>query len=103
MKKPVFMYYKLTDFYQNHRRYVKSRSDAQLRGIENLPPSDVTADCSDSHVENSTEGGDKLSNVVSPCGLIAWSLFNDSFTLRHAADMSPVARQTSKGARPCPS
>ena len=28
----VYLYYKLTDFYQNHRRYVKSRSDQQLRG-----------------------------------------------------------------------
>ena len=34
MTPPIFMYYKLTDFYQNHRRYVKSRSDAQLRGVE---------------------------------------------------------------------
>lgn len=31
MNKPVFFYYKLTNFYQNHRRYVKSRSDKQLR------------------------------------------------------------------------
>ena len=28
----VFIYYGLTNFYQNHRRYVKSRSDAQLLG-----------------------------------------------------------------------
>src|SRR5690606_3522414 len=26
----VFIYYGLTNFYQNHRRYVKSRSDYQL-------------------------------------------------------------------------
>lgn len=30
--KNIYFYYKLTNFYQNHRRYVKSRSDAQLRG-----------------------------------------------------------------------
>lgn len=26
----VFTYYRLTDYYQNHRRYVKSRDDVQL-------------------------------------------------------------------------
>ncbi|KNC50358.1 uncharacterized protein AMSG_12017 [Thecamonas trahens ATCC 50062] len=32
MKAPVYVYYELTNYYQNHRRYVKSRNDAQLRG-----------------------------------------------------------------------
>eukprot|EP01062_Namystynia_karyoxenos_P024159 TRINITY_DN19396_c0_g1_i1.p1 TRINITY_DN19396_c0_g1~~TRINITY_DN19396_c0_g1_i1.p1 ORF type:complete len:529 (+),score=102.12 TRINITY_DN19396_c0_g1_i1:127-1587(+) len=32
MEAPVYLYYKLTNFYQNHRRYAKSRSDAQLAG-----------------------------------------------------------------------
>ncbi len=30
----VFMYYGLSNFYQNHRRYVKSRDDSQLNGDE---------------------------------------------------------------------
>jgi predicted membrane protein len=29
---PVFIYYQLDNFYQNHRRYVKSRSFNQLKG-----------------------------------------------------------------------
>ncbi|KAI5303336.1 hypothetical protein KEM55_000592, partial [Ascosphaera atra] len=29
---PVFLYYKLTNFYQNHRRYVKSLDQDQLKG-----------------------------------------------------------------------
>ncbi len=29
---PVYVYYQLTNFYQNHRRYVKSRSAYQLQG-----------------------------------------------------------------------
>ena len=29
---PVFFYYELSNFYQNHRRYVKSRENAQLAG-----------------------------------------------------------------------
>ena len=30
--KTVYVYVELTNFYQNHRRYVKSRQDTQLRG-----------------------------------------------------------------------
>ncbi|RLO08688.1 hypothetical protein DYB28_003457 [Aphanomyces astaci] len=32
MKAPIMVYYQLDNFYQNHRRYVQSRNDAQLRG-----------------------------------------------------------------------
>lgn len=32
MPGPVFVYYQLDNFYQNHRRYVKSRDNAQLKG-----------------------------------------------------------------------
>nr|KAF6463407.1 transmembrane protein 30A [Molossus molossus] len=34
----VFMYYGLSNFYQNHRRYVKSRDDSQLNGDSNMKP-----------------------------------------------------------------
>ncbi|KOX78341.1 ALA-interacting subunit 3 [Melipona quadrifasciata] len=38
----IYMYYGLTNFYQNHRRYVKSRDDNQLLGkLSNL----VSTDC----------------------------------------------------------
>ena len=30
----VYVYYQLKNFYQNHRTYVKSRSDKQLLGTE---------------------------------------------------------------------
>ena len=32
MKGTIWLFYKLTNFYQNHRRYIYSRSDKQLRG-----------------------------------------------------------------------
>ena len=32
MKAPVYFYYKLDNFYQNHRRYVKSKNEDQLAG-----------------------------------------------------------------------
>ncbi len=66
MAAPVYFYYQLVNFYQNHRRYVKSRSDGQLRG-------DLTADTSscDPLISN---GPGPL--TVYPCGLIANSFFN---------------------------
>jgi hypothetical protein len=69
---PVLLYYQLTNFYQNHRRYVKSLSSSQLEG---------------DFVDNSTIQGsdcdplqlDASGKAYYPCGLIANSLFNDSF------------------------
>ncbi|KAJ8470150.1 hypothetical protein OPV22_024493 [Ensete ventricosum] len=35
MKAPIYVYYELDNYYQNHRRYIKSRSDKQLlHGLE---------------------------------------------------------------------
>ena len=41
MKAPIMMYYKLDGFYQNHRRYIRSKSVNQLYG-----KSEDTGDCS---------------------------------------------------------
>ncbi|KAL0443114.1 UNVERIFIED_CONTAM: ALA-interacting subunit [Sesamum latifolium] len=69
MKQPIYVYYQLDNFYQNHRRYVKSRSDQQLRS----PGSERDTDpCSP---EDTTSDG----IPIVPCGLIAWSLFNDTY------------------------
>ncbi|GAB2222861.1 hypothetical protein Droror1_Dr00016991 [Drosera rotundifolia] len=68
MKSPIYIYYQLDNFYQNHRRYVKSRSDTQLR--YNASADDVSA-CKPEDVANG--------NRIVPCGLIAWSLFNDTY------------------------
>ena len=66
---PVYLYYGLTNFYQNHRRYVKSRDEKQLLGQISTTPSDVSSDCAPY---------DKTENekVTVPCGAIANSLFN---------------------------
>jgi len=66
----VFLYYGLTNFYQNHRRYVKSRSDKQLYGDLVSVPGD---DCSPFLKNNDS--------YYAPCGAIANSLFNDTITL----------------------
>nr|XP_043627815.1 ALA-interacting subunit 3-like [Erigeron canadensis] len=69
MKQPIYIYYQLDNFYQNHRRYVKSRSDQQLRSRSG------ENDVSTCKPEDSVNG----SSIV-PCGLVAWSMFNDTFS-----------------------
>jgi hypothetical protein len=64
---PLYVYYEISNFYQNHRRYVKSRSADQLMGGD-LGYSDVYDDCFPL-VENGTV-------LLNPCGLIANSFFN---------------------------
>jgi len=80
MEGPVYMYYGLTNFYQNHRRYVKSRSEAQLLGK-------IETDVSTSDCAPFTMIGDK---PIVPCGAIANSLFNDSITIQ-TQDGSDIA------------
>ncbi|XP_013382591.1 cell cycle control protein 50A [Lingula anatina] len=74
----VYMYYALTNFYQNHRRYVKSRDDNQLLG-ESVPT--LNADCKPFRYENDTT--DIQQGPYAPCGAIANSLFSDSLTLSY--------------------
>lgn len=68
----VFMYYGLTNFYQNHRRYVKSRDDNQLLGEFSKT---VSTDCIPFNENGNGE-------PIVPCGAIANSLFNDSLSLK---------------------
>lgn len=77
----VYMYYGLTNFYQNHRRYVKSRDDKQLMGSVIGTADDLNSDCNPyrSADNDNTTSGDKL--AYAPCGAIANSMFNDSLAL----------------------
>jgi len=71
MKPPVLFYYKLTNFYQNHRRYAKSFNTAQLSGTAISASTADGSDCS----PLTSDGG----KPYYPCGLVANSLFNDTF------------------------
>lgn len=64
----ILLYYKLTNFYQNHRRYVDSLDADQLKGKHRTVKDLKNSACKPVAIE-----GDK---VVYPCGLIANSLFN---------------------------
>lgn len=88
---PIYVYYQLDNFYQNHRRYVKSRSNQQLMG--NNIEADLLDDC-DPIRKNLDLGitlsidGTKLDPEAAafPCGLVAKSFFNDTFSLQRDTD-----------------
>lgn len=87
----VYFYYKLTNYFQNHRRYVKSRDDVQLNG-RNTTEKALLSSCGDGHhVLANSSVTDDPSNLISPCGLVAWSAFNDSFAMRNARTGAAVA------------
>lgn len=75
---PVLFYYRLTNFYQNHRRYVKSYDQSQLSGDFVVNDTISKSDCDPLRTDPDT------GKAYYPCGLIANSLFNDTF-------FSPVA------------
>ena len=84
MSPPIYVYYKLTNFYQNHRRYVKSRSDSELQGVSS--PTTVTCDPLETNAESKT---------YYPCGLIAASTFNDTITAQHCSPSGQSCRSLS--------
>ncbi|TGZ84354.1 Lem3/Cdc50 [Ascodesmis nigricans] len=72
LKAPVLLYYRLTNFYQNHRRYVQSLDEDQLRGKPRTYSSiDGSGNCDPLVGEQG--------KPYYPCGLIANSIFNDTF------------------------
>ena len=79
MEPPVYVYYELTNFYQNNRRYVRSQSSQQLAGIS-VTPEVMAATCEPAlYVTGSPNASFPSEGLVTPCGLQAWSFFNDTF------------------------
>ncbi|KAK8882989.1 hypothetical protein M9Y10_045636 [Tritrichomonas musculus] len=96
IKDKVFILYRLTNFYQNHQRYVTSRCDAQLRG-EYADFNDMSY-CGDYRSIN----GDSKDNKywLLPCGAIASSVFNDTFEFKvhnSTTSLQPQANFLSAG------
>jgi hypothetical protein len=75
MDPPVLFYYRLTNFYQNHRRYAKSFNTDQLSGKAVSASSVHGSDCTPLTTTN-VNGTEK---AYYPCGLAANSVFNDTF------------------------
>lgn len=92
LKPPLLVYYRLTNFYQNHRRYVQSLDADQLRGqARNLATLSSVGDC------DPLPGNGELPYY--PCGLIANSLFNDTFEAPDSLTAKPIGKynMTEKG------
>lgn len=82
---PVYLYYELENYFQNHRRYLSSRSIGQLQG-EDLAESAVKLDCTPLYLNGS--------DLLNPCGLIANSFFNDVFTVYSSSGVGVTLNET---------
>lgn len=97
LEPPIYMYYGLKNFYQNHRSYAKSRVEKQLAG--KLMKSD-DGDLDDARplrhpgenllsaqygtgqpITVNGQATSYESMTYSPAGLVPWSMFNDTFKL----------------------
>jgi len=97
----VYVYYQLENFYQNHRRYVKSRDYQQLMG-EYKTVEEIQTNCNPIVTNEDlgrTYAADGVTKLVStdpanPCGLVAKSLFNDTYVFYNTAT-NPTSLSTS--------
>ena len=74
----IFVYYELHKFYQNYKRYVRSRDDKQMGGGKGTPS---TACQPEQYIGGAPNPALPNQGAINPCGLVAWSFFNDSFSL----------------------
>ena len=73
LKAPVYVHYELSNFFQNHRAYARDLDYFKMMG--NF---DAGWDLCTTSTHKQTAAGD----TISPCGVQAWSYFNDTFALR---------------------
>lgn len=81
MGPPVYFFYRLENFHANHRRFAQSFSELQIEGkAATTKQMDAVSgqDCSPLKVND--EG-----KIYYPCGLIANSMFNDTYSTELAA------------------
>lgn len=98
----VYLFYYIKGFYGGHRRYIRSRSNMQLAGVSDLEATDPKCRpqlYNTPDDEPSTEGVMPGQGLITPCGLLAWSQFNDSFVL-HDKDIQQDIAVSSAGALP---
>ncbi|XP_075051432.1 cell cycle control protein 50B-like isoform X2 [Mixophyes fleayi] len=75
---PVFMYYELSNFYQNHYRYMISVDDKQLFGIYDSLKNPVN-ECVPYRLDSEQK-------PIAPCGAVANSMFNDTFSMYYVVN-----------------
>jgi hypothetical protein len=94
IKSPIFLYYEIKGMYQNHRRYNKCRDIYQLMGtIRSV--SEIQEYCNPIVTMKDLGFNSDLSlkndDPANPCGLIAKSFFNDSFSLEFQNKTVPIS------------
>ena len=112
MKGPVFLYYELKRFNQNHRKYVSSRSETQIagdqprflaecepilrpgkRGVDKFCEDNMgTHECEDVAMSYGSDVRAIGDLTYAPCGLPAWSMFNDSLALLKINDTDRTSK-----------
>jgi hypothetical protein len=80
MESPVWIYYQLQGFFQNHRRYITSFSEMQLNlandpGREQEVARDIEQHCQPALARERDD------RVLYPCGLVPTSIFTDTIVL----------------------
>lgn len=84
MEKPIWVFYELSGFHQNHRLYVDSRDDSQLMSPDYARSQKPQA-CHPK-IETAGRGTDY------PCGLVASTVFNDTFHVAHESPDGSFSR-----------
>lgn len=82
----AYIYYAMSNYYQNHRLYAQSKDVYQFLGEPT-----ASTDCDPFRTKTVWYSyGRKQDKFIVPCGTIANSLFNDTFTLFHKSDVHAV-------------
>ena len=74
----LYLYYELTNYYQNNIKYVSSIPWEQLTGDITQTESDLEPICTEAATMDGT-------NLLNPCGLVAKSFFTDTYSMDTSA------------------
>ena len=88
MKHPIYLQYTLENFYQNHMWYMRSVDELQLRNGDGSREGVQKLDMESSFCGRMTRVSPTDDRVLFPCGLVAASVFNDTFWLQWRKDAS---------------
>jgi hypothetical protein len=100
---PSYLYYRIVGLHQNYRLYAESKSESQMRGDVDDDRDDLD-DCEPFRGPTGPLGGaDKAITVngaatnyagmtYSPCGAIAWSMYNDTTRLYKVVNKATVSQ-----------
>ena len=84
IKAPIYIYYGIKGFYQNHRRYVESIINDQMEGKENADTENCDNLKTNKEMGKTTAiNGETLdeNETAIPCGIAAKLFFNDNFKI----------------------